>query len=154
MKNIVICADGTGNTTITGRGTNVFKLFLNLAGDLSPDGRWVFSIQPALGGVHYELLPTGAGEPNKLPTEGLTIQNDLNWLPDGKSVLFNSNQDDIERRHVWRVAVAGGKPVAVTIVNQSADRAAGARRTGSRVPIEEGECSHRRELVDPSGARR
>ncbi len=26
-KNIVICSDGTGNTTVTGRGTNVFKLF-------------------------------------------------------------------------------------------------------------------------------
>jgi uncharacterized protein (DUF2235 family) len=26
-KNIVICSDGTGNTAITGRGTNVFKLF-------------------------------------------------------------------------------------------------------------------------------
>ena len=26
-KNIVVCADGTGNTTIKGRGTNVFKLF-------------------------------------------------------------------------------------------------------------------------------
>jgi len=27
MKNIVICADGTGNTTVKGRGTNVFKLY-------------------------------------------------------------------------------------------------------------------------------
>jgi uncharacterized protein (DUF2235 family) len=26
-KNIVVCADGTGNTVIRGRGTNVFKLF-------------------------------------------------------------------------------------------------------------------------------
>jgi uncharacterized protein (DUF2235 family) len=26
-KNIVICADGTGNTTIKGRGTNVFKIY-------------------------------------------------------------------------------------------------------------------------------
>src|SRR4051812_17949846 len=26
-KNIVVCSDGTGNTTIKGRGTNVFKLF-------------------------------------------------------------------------------------------------------------------------------
>ncbi|MEK6709903.1 MAG: DUF2235 domain-containing protein [Nitrospinota bacterium] len=26
-KNIVICSDGTGNTTIKGRGTNVFKLY-------------------------------------------------------------------------------------------------------------------------------
>jgi uncharacterized protein (DUF2235 family) len=27
VKNVVICADGTGNTTIKGRGTNVFKLY-------------------------------------------------------------------------------------------------------------------------------
>lgn len=26
-KNIIVCSDGTGNTTIKGRGTNVFKLF-------------------------------------------------------------------------------------------------------------------------------
>src|SRR5687767_11960140 len=26
-KNIVICSDGTGNTTVKNRGTNVFKLF-------------------------------------------------------------------------------------------------------------------------------
>ena len=26
-KNIVICSDGTGNTAIKGRGTNVFKMF-------------------------------------------------------------------------------------------------------------------------------
>ena len=27
MKNIVLCSDGTGNTAVKGRGTNVFKLF-------------------------------------------------------------------------------------------------------------------------------
>jgi uncharacterized protein (DUF2235 family) len=27
VKNIVICADGTGNTAMKGRGTNVFKLY-------------------------------------------------------------------------------------------------------------------------------
>ncbi len=27
MKNIIICSDGTGNTAIKGRGTNVFKLY-------------------------------------------------------------------------------------------------------------------------------
>ena len=26
-KNIVICSDGTGNSTIIGRGTNVFKIY-------------------------------------------------------------------------------------------------------------------------------
>src|SRR5688572_5199173 len=27
MKNIAICADGTGNSAVKGRGTNVFKLY-------------------------------------------------------------------------------------------------------------------------------
>ena len=26
-KNIIVCSDGTGNTAIKGRGTNVFKIF-------------------------------------------------------------------------------------------------------------------------------
>jgi dipeptidyl aminopeptidase/acylaminoacyl peptidase len=33
---------------------------------------------------------------------------------DGRTLLFNSNQGDIDRRHLWRVAAAGGAPVAVT----------------------------------------
>ena len=27
QKNIIICSDGTGNTAIKDRGTNVFKMF-------------------------------------------------------------------------------------------------------------------------------
>ena len=30
-----------------------------------------------------------------------------------REVLFSSNQDDIDRRHVWRVAATGGKPSAL-----------------------------------------
>jgi len=33
---------------------------------------------------------------------------------DRATLLFNSNQGDIDRRHVWHVAAAGGAPVAVT----------------------------------------
>ncbi len=33
---------------------------------------------------------------------------------DGGSVLFNSNQGDINRRHLWRVPVSGGPPQALT----------------------------------------
>jgi dipeptidyl aminopeptidase/acylaminoacyl peptidase len=32
---------------------------------------------------------------------------------DRREVLFSSNQDDIDRRHVWRVSAAGGKPSAI-----------------------------------------
>lgn len=35
-KNIVICSDGTGNTTIKGRGTNVFKLYEAVDTSLHP----------------------------------------------------------------------------------------------------------------------
>lgn len=34
--------------------------------------------------------------------------------PDAKEVVFSSNQGDIDRRHIWRVSVAGGPPKAVT----------------------------------------
>src|SRR6185436_1615963 len=33
---------------------------------------------------------------------------------DGASVLFSSNQGDIDRRHVWQVSVTGGTPTALT----------------------------------------
>ena len=42
-KNIVICSDGTGNSTIKGRGTNVFKLFEGV--DLNGH-RWDPSLKP------------------------------------------------------------------------------------------------------------
>src|SRR5262249_8657064 len=32
----------------------------------------------------------------------------------GGSVIFNSNQGDLDRRHLWRVAVTGGTPEPVT----------------------------------------
>ena len=34
--------------------------------------------------------------------------------PDRKEILFSSNQDDIDRRHIWRVAVSGSEPTPVT----------------------------------------
>jgi Tol biopolymer transport system component len=34
--------------------------------------------------------------------------------PDAHEVVFNSNQGDIDRRHLWRVPVSGGKPVPIT----------------------------------------
>jgi dipeptidyl aminopeptidase/acylaminoacyl peptidase len=38
----------------------------------------------------------------------------VNLTADRRQVVFNSNQDDIDRRHLWRVDVAGGRPVALT----------------------------------------
>jgi dipeptidyl aminopeptidase/acylaminoacyl peptidase len=39
----------------------------------------------------------------------------VSLMPDRAQVVYNSNQNDIDRRHLWRVPVAGGSaPVALT----------------------------------------
>jgi dipeptidyl aminopeptidase/acylaminoacyl peptidase len=35
-------------------------------------------------------------------------------IPGSHEIIYSSNQDDIDRRHIWRVSADGGKPVAVT----------------------------------------
>src|SRR5207248_9247381 len=49
-----------------------------------------------------------------LLTPGAFEVEHVTLSPDGREVVFSSNQDDIDRRHVWRVSVAGGRPQAVT----------------------------------------
>jgi uncharacterized protein (DUF2235 family) len=58
-KRIVICSDGTGNTAIKGRGTNVFKLFeaVDLTGH-----RFDFSVTPQIA-----LYDDGVGTENFKP---------------------------------------------------------------------------------------
>jgi dipeptidyl aminopeptidase/acylaminoacyl peptidase len=38
----------------------------------------------------------------------------VSYSDDGKEAVYSSNQGDIDRRHIWRVPVAGGTPQAVT----------------------------------------
>jgi dipeptidyl aminopeptidase/acylaminoacyl peptidase len=49
-----------------------------------------------------------------LLTPGNFEVEDVALSGDQQSVLYSSNQDDVDRRHIWRVAVTGGTPVAVT----------------------------------------
>jgi dipeptidyl aminopeptidase/acylaminoacyl peptidase len=39
---------------------------------------------------------------------------DVSLSPDLQFVVYSSNQDDIDRRHIWRVGVAGGSPSQMT----------------------------------------
>jgi Tol biopolymer transport system component len=55
---------------------------------LSPDGKSMLSLQGQVWGpAQLSLLPTGAGEPRRIPTGGLPIRF-ADWLPDGKSILL------------------------------------------------------------------
>ncbi len=54
------------------------------------------------------------GGPAKLLTPGKFEVEHVAVAENGKEAVFSSNQDDIDRRHIWRVSMAGGPPTAVT----------------------------------------
>jgi dipeptidyl aminopeptidase/acylaminoacyl peptidase len=54
------------------------------------------------------------GGPAALLTPGAFEVEQVSFSPDGKEVVYASNQDDIDRRHIWRVSASSGPPRAVT----------------------------------------
>src|SRR5207253_9924051 len=55
----------------------------------------------------------GGGAPTLLTPGNFEVE-DVTLSADQKSVLFSSNQEDVDRRHIWRVALDGGKPQALS----------------------------------------
>ncbi|MBV8906163.1 MAG: S9 family peptidase, partial [Acidobacteriia bacterium] len=49
-----------------------------------------------------------------LLTPGDFEVEDVALAPGGREVLFNSNQGDPDRRHIWQVPASGGTPIALT----------------------------------------
>jgi len=55
------------------------------------------------------------GGKTTLLTPGEFSVEDVELSADGRSVIFSSNQNDIDRRHIWQVPAAGGEaPVALS----------------------------------------
>jgi dipeptidyl aminopeptidase/acylaminoacyl peptidase len=61
------------------------------------------------GWTHLYSIPAGGGAPTLLTPGNFEVE-DVALSADQKSVLFSSNQEDVDRRHIWRVALIGGKP--------------------------------------------
>ena len=61
------------------------------------------------GWQHLYALSASGGVPQLL-TPGNCEVEQWSLTPDRKSVLFNSNCGDVDRRHLWRVEVSGGRP--------------------------------------------
>jgi dipeptidyl aminopeptidase/acylaminoacyl peptidase len=102
------------------------------------------------GWLHLYSVPASpggaTGEATLLTPGDFEIENVI-LDPDRREVLFNSNQGDLERRHLWRVGVAGGRPVPVTsgkgiewlpavIGDRSDGKALAYVRAGARRPTE------------------
>jgi len=70
------------------------------------DGRIVFSSEQDGRNHLYSIGVNGGGAtlltPGDFDVEDVTLSADRKW------VIYSSNQDDVDRRHLWRVPVAGG----------------------------------------------
>jgi len=62
------------------------------------------------GWTHLYSVSSQGGTPILL-TPGAFEVEDVSFTSDLQSLVYSSNQDDIDRRHIWRVPVAGGQPV-------------------------------------------
>jgi dipeptidyl aminopeptidase/acylaminoacyl peptidase len=66
------------------------------------------------GWMHLYSLSTHGDNPTPLNDEQEFEIEDATLSNDGREVIFNSNQGDIDRRHIWRVAVTGGRATQIT----------------------------------------
>ena len=78
----------------------------------SSAGRIVFPWERD-GWAHLYSVPVDGG-PATLLTPGNFEVESVSFSDDGKEAVFSSNQDDIDRRHIWRVSATAGPPHAVT----------------------------------------
>jgi Tol biopolymer transport system component len=76
--------------------------------NFAADGRVVFASEQDGRNHLYSIATTGGAAilltPGQFDVEDVALSADKAW------VIYSSNQDDVDRRHLWRVAVAGGAP--------------------------------------------
>jgi dipeptidyl aminopeptidase/acylaminoacyl peptidase len=65
------------------------------------------------GWTHLYSVPASGGAATLLTPGEFEVEH-VFLAADRRSVLFSSNQDDVDRRHLWSVSPSGGKPMALT----------------------------------------
>jgi dipeptidyl aminopeptidase/acylaminoacyl peptidase len=80
----------------------------------SPNGDRIVFPWEADGWTHLYSVPTGGGSPALLTPGAFEVEH-VSLTPDGRSIVYSSNEGDIDRRHIWNVALDGSsKPSALT----------------------------------------
>jgi dipeptidyl aminopeptidase/acylaminoacyl peptidase len=80
----------------------------------SPNADRIVFPWEADGWTHLYAVAVSGGAPALLTPGGFEVEH-VSAAPDGRSLVYSSNEGDIDRRHVWRVAADGSsKPVALT----------------------------------------
>ncbi|AHG92936.1 WD40-like beta Propeller containing protein (plasmid) [Gemmatirosa kalamazoonensis] len=124
----VMVADLTARPNAVG-GYPAMELWHNARGDRTfaairslmwGDGAIVFGLTNIQGDEwdrYYAIPLTNPGpQPTLLTTTDGLIEDATSAAlsRDGKTLFYSTNANDIERRHVWAVPVAGGTPTAIT----------------------------------------
>ncbi|MGH9533672.1 MAG: S9 family peptidase [Terriglobales bacterium] len=65
------------------------------------------------GHMHVYLLSPQGGALRKLTAGDFDVKS-IQLTADGRSLLYSSNQNDVDRRHIWDVSLAGGPQRAIT----------------------------------------
>ena len=65
------------------------------------------------GWKHLVSVPVGGGQVTDLTPGAFEVQY-VGISPDRRWMIYDANQDDIDRKHVWRVAPDGGAPQRLT----------------------------------------
>jgi len=88
------------------------ELYEDASLQYAADGRVVFSSEQD-GRNHLYSISTAGGSAVLLTPGDFDVE-DVTLSKDKKSILYSSNQEDVDRRHLWRVAIIGGTPQALT----------------------------------------
>ncbi|HKW18715.1 MAG TPA: prolyl oligopeptidase family serine peptidase [Terriglobales bacterium] len=81
--------------------------------NFAADGRTVFASEQD-GRNHLYSIPATGGTATLLTPGDFDVE-DVTLSADKRSIIYSSNQDDVDRRHLWQVSVAAGAaPQALT----------------------------------------
>ncbi len=65
------------------------------------------------GWTHLYTVSASGGDATLLTPGDFEVEH-VSMTADRATIFYSSNQGDIDRRHIWRVSIAGGKPAPVT----------------------------------------
>ena len=149
---------------ITGKGREVWKaregqgsVFHFLAAEQqlfwAADDRLIFPWEGD-GWTHLYSVSLGGGAATLMTPGNFEVEN-VALSPNRREVIFNSNQDDADRRHLWREAVGATQPTRVTS-GQGIEWLPAVLSDGQRIALlrSDAQWPARPALVDSAGALR